>query len=70
MNSSNFFCGKRESLQKKEEWKKFCKENGVNNTESYYKLYSQFQELLPYEPSDFYPLCNSICIELGKPTRR
>jgi superfamily II DNA or RNA helicase len=63
IDTSNF-------LQTKEKWKKFCKENGVNNTESYYKLYSQFQELLPYEPSDFYPLCNSICIELGKPTRR
>lgn len=60
---SNFF-------NTKEEWKKFCKKNGVDNTESYYQLYSQYLDLLPYEPSDFYPNCSTICIELGKPKRR
>ena len=56
-------------LQTKEEWKRFCKEKAVNNTESYYNLYSQYQDLLPYEPSDFYPICSSVYIELGKPRR-
>lgn len=57
-------------LKTKEEWKNFCKENRVNNTESYYKLYSQYPKLLPYEPSEFYPNCGSVYIELGIPKRR
>ena len=62
INTSKFF-------KTKEEWKKFCKEKGVHNTESYYKLCLQYQELLPYEPSDFYN-CSAICNELGRPKRR
>lgn len=56
-------------LQSKEEWKRFCKEKGVNNTESYYKVYSQYPSLLPYEPSEFYPMCGSVFSELGKSRR-
>jgi hypothetical protein len=63
VDTSNFF-------HTKEEWKKFCKEKGVNNTKSYYKLYSQYPEFFPYEPSDFYPNCSAICIELGTSKRR
>lgn len=54
----------------KDEWKKFCKENDVNNTENYYKLYSKYPELLPYEPSEFYIMCGSVFSELGKSKRR
>ena len=56
-------------LQSKEEWKKFCKDKGVNNTESYYKIYSQYNDILPYEPSEFYPMCGSVFSELGKSRR-
>ena len=56
-------------LQSKEEWKKFCKDKGVNNTESYYKLYSLYNHILPYEPSEFYPMCGSVFSELGKSRR-
>jgi len=63
IDTSNYF-------RTKEEWKKFCKEKCVHNTISYYNLYSQYPELLPYEPSDFYPNCSAICIELGTSKRR
>lgn len=63
IDTSNFF-------NTKEEWKKFCKEKGVYNKESYYKLYSQYPEKLPYEPSDFYPNCSAICNELGQTKRK
>ena len=53
-----------------DDWRKFCKDNGVCSVESYYKLYEKYPTILPYTPSDYYENCNSILQEFAIQKRR
>lgn len=53
-----------------DDWRKFCKDNGVCSVESYYKLYENYPTILPYTPSDYYENCNSILQEFAIQKRR
>ena len=56
-------------IQDKHKWIKFCKEKNVKSLDDYKELY-KLNEVLPFNPADFYKGCLDIDIELEFNTKR
>lgn len=57
-------------LRTREEWKCFCRENGIGSARDYEKACSVYENVLPKDPEEFYPEFTNLMAELGYVKKR